>query len=36
LPGGLVSWLGGELDRACEQSLELLVDSPGSDDGMLF
>jgi hypothetical protein len=36
LPGGLVSWTSGVLGTACEQSLELLADSPGSDDGMLF
>lgn len=36
LPGGLVSWVSGVLGIACEQSLELVVDGPGSDDGMLF
>jgi len=36
LPGGLVSWLSGELEKRCEQSLELSVDSSRSDDGMLF
>ena len=36
LPGGLVSWLSGELEKGCEQSLELSVDSSRSDDGMLF
>ncbi|KAH4155448.1 hypothetical protein HBH43_212630 [Parastagonospora nodorum] len=35
LPGGLVSWLNCVLGTACERS-ELLVDSHGSDDGMLF
>jgi meiotic recombination protein SPO11 len=36
LPGGLVSWLGSELDTACAQRLELSTDRPCSDDGMLF
>jgi meiotic recombination protein SPO11 len=36
LPGGLVSWLSGELGKACGQSLELSVGTPCSDDGMLF
>jgi meiotic recombination protein SPO11 len=39
LPGGLVSWLSGELDTACTQRLERLelsMDPPCSDDGMLF
>jgi meiotic recombination protein SPO11 len=36
LPVGLVAWLSRELDTTCTQSLELSVDRPGSDDGMLF
>jgi meiotic recombination protein SPO11 len=36
LPGGLVSWLSGELENACEQSLWPLGNSACSDDGMLF
>jgi meiotic recombination protein SPO11 len=36
LPGGLVSWLGVELGKTCEQSLGLSVDSACSDDNMLF
>jgi meiotic recombination protein SPO11 len=35
LPGGLVSWLNCVLGTPCARS-ELLVDSHGSDDGMLF
>jgi hypothetical protein len=36
LPGGLVSWLSSVLGTAWERSLELRVDSPCSDDGILF
>jgi meiotic recombination protein SPO11 len=36
LPNGLVSWLGSELGKACEQTLWPLGNSAGSDDGMLF
>lgn len=36
LPGGLVSWICGELDQACEPGLQQAVDSCCSDDGLLF
>jgi meiotic recombination protein SPO11 len=36
LPGGLVSWVSGELEKGLEQPLELVVSSSCSDDGMLF
>lgn len=36
LPGGLVSWLGGELSHAKEAARTLPIGSDCSDDGMLF